>query len=95
VILVALLALTLALNIGRSRDRLFGSSAVTHIGSVAVLPLTNLSHDPEQEYFADGMTDELITDLAKISPLRVIARTSLAAGTTKRSRICEKYWNSF
>jgi TolB-like protein/Tfp pilus assembly protein PilF len=41
-----------------------------------VLPLENLSHDPEQEYFADGMTDALTTDLAKISALRVISRTS-------------------
>jgi eukaryotic-like serine/threonine-protein kinase len=77
VLLVVLLALAVALNLGRIRDRLFGSSAVTHVGSVAVLPLTNLSHDPEQEYFADGMTDELITDLAKISALRVIARSSV------------------
>ena len=59
------------------RDRLFGSSKLPRVGSVAVLPLTNLSHDPEQEYFADGMTDELITNLAKISALRVIARTSV------------------
>jgi TolB-like protein/Tfp pilus assembly protein PilF/predicted Ser/Thr protein kinase len=47
------------------------------IQSLAVLPLENLSHDPEQEYFADGMTDELITDLAKIGVLRVISRTSV------------------
>jgi TolB-like protein/DNA-binding winged helix-turn-helix (wHTH) protein len=47
------------------------------IESLAVLPLENLSHDPEQDYFADGMTDELITDLAKISALRVISRTSV------------------
>jgi TolB-like protein/DNA-binding winged helix-turn-helix (wHTH) protein/Tfp pilus assembly protein PilF len=47
------------------------------IESLAVLPLENLSHDPEQEYFADGMTEELITDLAKISALRVISRTSV------------------
>ena len=47
------------------------------IRSLAVLPLENLSGDPGQEYFADGMTDELITDLAKISGLRVISRTSV------------------
>jgi TolB-like protein/Flp pilus assembly protein TadD len=42
-----------------------------------VLPLTNLSGDPSQDYFADGMTDELITDLGQISALRVISRTSV------------------
>ena len=47
------------------------------ISSLAVLPLENLSRDPEQEYFADGMTDELITDLAKIHSLRVISRNSV------------------
>jgi len=46
------------------------------IRALAVLPLTNLSRDPEQEYFVDGMTEALITDLAKIGALRVISRTS-------------------
>jgi TolB-like protein/DNA-binding winged helix-turn-helix (wHTH) protein/Flp pilus assembly protein TadD len=45
--------------------------------SIAVLPLENLSGDASQEYFADGMTDELITNLAKIESLRVISRTSV------------------
>ena len=76
-ILIMGLASAVALNVGGVRNRLFDSSALAHVGSVAVLPLTNLSHDSEQEYFADGMTDELITDLAKISALRVIARTSV------------------
>ncbi|MDX2420276.1 MAG: hypothetical protein QNL45_04305, partial [Nitrospirota bacterium] len=44
--------------------------------SIAVLPFDNLSDDPKQEYFADGMTDELITDLSKISGLLVISRNS-------------------
>src|SRR5438067_7962680 len=51
--------------------------ASAHISSLAVLPLENLSKDPEQEYFADGMTDELITSLAKIGSLRVISRNSV------------------
>ena len=45
--------------------------------SIAVLPLENLSGDPEQEYFTDGMTEALITNLAKISALRVISRTTV------------------
>ena len=49
----------------------------TGIRSLAVLPLDNLSGDPTQDYFADGMTDELITDLAQIRALRVISRTSV------------------
>lgn len=47
-----------------------------NISSVMVLPLENLSGDPSQEYFADGMTDALIGDLARINGLRVISRTS-------------------
>src|SRR5439155_14785056 len=47
------------------------------IRSLAVLPLESLSSDASQEYFADGMTDELITDLGQISALRVISRTSV------------------
>jgi TolB-like protein/DNA-binding winged helix-turn-helix (wHTH) protein/Flp pilus assembly protein TadD len=56
----------------RSRGR-----APMGIRSLAVLPLENLSGDASQGYFADGMTDELITDLSQISALRVISRTSV------------------
>ncbi len=67
------------------RERVFGGAAPGPIESIAVLPLANLSGDPEQDYFADGMTEELISDLAKIGALRVISRTSVMGykGTRK------------
>ncbi|HXM99006.1 MAG TPA: winged helix-turn-helix domain-containing protein [Candidatus Dormibacteraeota bacterium] len=55
----------------------YAKNAVPAIRSIAVLPMQNLSADAAQQYFADGMTDELITDLAKVSALRVISRTSV------------------
>lgn len=75
--LLAIAAIVLWLNAGKLRTRIFATSASIQIHSVAVIPFKNLSNDPEQEYFVDGMTDELITDLAKISQLRVISRTSV------------------
>jgi len=75
--LVVALALVLCLLIffaWRFRSR---APAPSGIRSIAVLPLENLSGDASQNYFADGMTDELITDLAQISALRVISRTSV------------------
>jgi serine/threonine protein kinase/Tfp pilus assembly protein PilF len=63
------------LNVGGLRDRLFPPE-VTKITSLVVLPLANLSNDSQQEYFADGMTEELITCLSQISSLKVISRTS-------------------
>jgi len=53
------------------------TSAAPRLNSIAVLPLENLSGDPSEEFFADGMTDQLITDLAKVGSLRVISRTSV------------------
>ena len=67
----------LAFNAGGRRNRLLEQARPKPIESLAVLPLENLSKDPEQDYFADGLTDEMITSLAKISALRVISRTSV------------------
>ena len=67
-------AVILALYFERARP--FRSSAAMKIRSVAVLPLDNLSGDPSQEYFADGMTDALTTYLAQMRGIRVISRTS-------------------
>jgi serine/threonine protein kinase/Flp pilus assembly protein TadD len=75
---LAALLLVLAMyaaNPGEWRERLLGTRN-TKIRSLVVLPLQNLSHDPEQEYFSDGMTDTLITQLSKIGALRVTSRTS-------------------
>jgi len=71
--LVIIISLSI-LSVWRFRSR---APASTGIRSIAVLPLENLSGDASQNYFADGMTDELITDLAQISALRVISRTSV------------------
>jgi len=77
VISFPLLAVTLfSLNLFRLRDRVLGSTRGFQIQSLAVLPLTNLSADPAEEYFSDGMTDVLITDLAQLGSLKVISRTS-------------------
>ncbi len=75
-VLAVLAAVVFGFDLGGLRRRLFGEPSAPRIQSIAVLPLENLSQDPEQEYFADGMTDELITKLAQISALRVISRTS-------------------
>lgn len=70
-----LLAVVLAFDLLGARSWLYSR---THpIRSIAVLPLENLSGDPAQEYFADGMTDELITTLAKLGSFRVVSRTSV------------------
>jgi len=72
----AMAAAVLGFNLAGVRDHLFARNQIGLIHSIAVLPLENLSGDPSQEYFADGMTDELITALAQNHSLRVISRTS-------------------
>lgn len=58
-------------------QRLVGATSSPQIQSLAVLPLQNLSGDPSQEYFSDGMTEELITELSRINGMKVISRTSV------------------
>lgn len=55
------------------------SASLAPIRSIAILPLVNLSADPAQEYFSDGLTDELITKVAQMGSLQVISRTSVMA----------------
>jgi len=74
--LLLIAAAAVGLNIAGLRDRVFARSKVGPIQSLAVLPLVNLSGDSSQDYFADGMTDELITALAQNRSLRVVSRTS-------------------
>jgi TolB-like protein/DNA-binding winged helix-turn-helix (wHTH) protein len=77
-VLLAVVAALVGLNVGGVRSNLLGKPvSAAHIDSIAVLPLKNLSDDREQDYFADGMTEALITDLGKVSALRVISRTSV------------------
>jgi len=56
--------------------RFSGATRIGQIRSIAVLPLTSLSSDPTQAYFADGVTDALITDLAQFNSLKVVSRTT-------------------
>jgi eukaryotic-like serine/threonine-protein kinase len=72
----AILLLIVGWRFAPAKWSLRGTSAAP-IHSLAVLPLENLSRDPAEEYFADGMTEELTTQLAQISALRVISRTSV------------------
>jgi TolB-like protein/predicted Ser/Thr protein kinase len=75
--MVAVVAMLAALNVGGWRDRLLGRATPQRIESLAVLPLANLSGDVGQEYFADGLTEELTATLGKLRTLRVISRTSV------------------
>jgi serine/threonine-protein kinase len=74
-IALAVLAMAVVLALGRLPRNWFGPRTPT----VAVLPFENLSNDPDQQFFADGMTDELIVTLSRVRGLKVIARTSSMA----------------
>jgi serine/threonine protein kinase/Tfp pilus assembly protein PilF len=75
-IMATVLALAVTVGVLIVGAKLYFARPAKRIGSIAVLPLKNLSRNPDQEYFADGMTEELTADLAKIGGLRVISRTS-------------------
>jgi TolB-like protein/DNA-binding winged helix-turn-helix (wHTH) protein/Tfp pilus assembly protein PilF len=76
VLFLAFVATLFGFDIGGVRERWLTRASSTAIHSLAVIPLANLSNDPNQEYFSDGMTDALITDLAEIGSVKVISRTS-------------------
>ena len=93
---VALVVLAVLLDVGGVRRRLAGAGGTAAIDSLAVLPLENLSGDPEQEYLAAGMHDALITNLGQLAGLkRVIARGSVLrfARTDKPPREIAKELN--
>ncbi|HWQ03560.1 MAG TPA: protein kinase [Candidatus Nitrosotenuis sp.] len=71
-----LMIVLFALNVGGLRERMFPAAA-PKIESIAVLPLANMTGDPAQEYFADGLTEALITEMWRIKALKVISRTSV------------------
>lgn len=74
---LAIAAALVAGNVYGLKDWLLGTAPSHPFHSLAVLPLENLSGDPKQDYFADGMTEELITQVSKFGNLKVISRTSI------------------
>ena len=83
-LLAAVVTLAIAVGSGVYFKRWWSQAATSGIRSLAVLPLEDLSGSKDEEFFADGMTDALITELAQIQPLRVISRTSSMQYKTAR-----------
>jgi TolB-like protein/Flp pilus assembly protein TadD len=77
VLLACSFAILVGVGVAVFRPGMFSERSTPNIRSIAVLPMANLSGDPSQDYFADGMTETLISGLAKVSALRVISRTSV------------------
>jgi TolB-like protein/DNA-binding winged helix-turn-helix (wHTH) protein/Tfp pilus assembly protein PilF len=89
IVITAALGIAIGASLGETRRWVARRWATApQISALAVMPLENLSRDPEQQYFADGLTDALITDLAKAGTVRVVSRTSVTRylGTRKNIR---------
>jgi len=81
------------MDVGGVRAKLLSySAAQPQIRSLAVLPLANLSGDPQQEYFADGMTEELITELSRIGSLKIISQTSVRQYKGEKKKAASADW---
>ena len=92
VLVAAVVGLGIVISVSVRYSRIWfttRSQRLPQISALAVIPLENLSHDPEQEYFADGMTDELITNLANISHARISSRTSVMHYKASRKTLTE------
>jgi TolB-like protein/DNA-binding winged helix-turn-helix (wHTH) protein/Flp pilus assembly protein TadD len=74
---IGIAAILVGLNVRGVHQRLFAHAGEPRIHSLAVLPLENLSGDPAQDYFTDGITEQLITELGRAKALRVISHTSV------------------
>lgn len=82
-------AILLGLNVGALRERLVGPPPTPKIRSLAVLPLENLTGDPDQEYLVDTLHDDLISHMSQIQSLRVISRTSVLPYKGQRTSLPE------
>ncbi|HUI75571.1 MAG TPA: protein kinase [Candidatus Acidoferrum sp.] len=74
---LVLLLLLFGLNVGNLRSKIFGGSGAEHIDSIAVLPFTNSSKDPQTEYLSDGITESLINSLSQLQNLKVMSRNTV------------------